>query len=323
MPAGPPRDDRHAIARRVAFPLGTSVVVRRSTGGLDTGGVPALDPKILSFYRDRYDEDQRLNRSGHGQLEFRRTQQLLRRFLPSPPATVLDVGGGTGVHARWLAADGYDVHLIDPVPEHVQRAGAHPGFTASVGDARALAAEDRSVDAVLLLGPLYHLIRGADRSAALAEAVRVVRPGGPVVVAAISRHAPLLELAGLGELDDRSATEVVQLISTGVHHDDPLSFTTAYFHRVDELADELTAAGLSGVQVLGIEGPSGPALDNAPAESFDLVLDSAIRCAGLVEADGALIAASAHLLGVGRVDGAPRIGGTGGRDRAPLDDAGR
>lgn len=84
-----------------------------------------LDPLIVAFYRDRYDEGSRLTRSRHGQLEFVRTQELLRRLLPRVPARVLDVGGGTGIHARWLADDGYDVHLVDPVPGHVTKAAEH------------------------------------------------------------------------------------------------------------------------------------------------------------------------------------------------------
>jgi hypothetical protein len=54
------------------------------------------DPLIHAFYRDRYVEDDRLSRTAHGQLEFLRTQELLRRYLPVPPATVLDGGGATG-----------------------------------------------------------------------------------------------------------------------------------------------------------------------------------------------------------------------------------
>jgi len=108
-----------------------------------------LDPTILSFYRDRYDEDQRLVRSRHGRLEFRRTKQLLRRYLPAPPATVLDVGGGTGIHARWLAEDGYDVHLIDPVANHIAQASTHLDFTAGIGDARSVSVADQSFDVVL------------------------------------------------------------------------------------------------------------------------------------------------------------------------------
>ncbi|GAB3151773.1 class I SAM-dependent methyltransferase [Microbispora hainanensis] len=111
-------------------------------------------------------------------MELWRTQDVLRRALPSPPARVLDVGGGTGVHAEWLVADGYEVELLDPVPLHVERARALPGVTARLGDARDLPLPDASADAVLLLGPLYHLPGRADRIAALAEARRVVRLEG-------------------------------------------------------------------------------------------------------------------------------------------------
>ncbi len=64
---------------------------------------------------------------------------MLRRHLPKLPAKVLDVGGGTGVHAQWLAAEGYRVHLIDPAPRHVAKANAdlgQLGVTAELGDAR-------------------------------------------------------------------------------------------------------------------------------------------------------------------------------------------
>lgn len=131
-----------------------------------------LDPRIDEFYRDRYREEDRLSRTAHGQLEFLRTQELLRRHLPPAPARVLDVGGGPGVHARWLAEDGHVVHLVDPVARHVEQAAARHGVTAALGDARALDQDDGSVDATLLLGPLYHLVDPADRLAALREAVR-------------------------------------------------------------------------------------------------------------------------------------------------------
>lgn len=259
----------------------------------------ALDPAILAFYRTRYQEDQRLSRSRHGQLEFRRTQQLLRRFLPSPPAALLDVGGGTGVHARWLAQDGYDVVLIDPVAEHVALAGAIGSITAHVGDARQLGHENRSVDAVLLLGPLYHLPEARDRQQALREAARVTRAGGLVVAAAIGRYAPLLELAGLGNLDEDTVLEFSNVLATGIHLDDPQGFTSAYFHRPEELAQEMTDAGLHDVLVLGIEGPITAAVDNAAADIAEAVLESAALCAQLLESDPAFLASNPHLLGIG------------------------
>ena len=261
---------------------------------------PELDPEILHFYSDRYEEDTRLQRTAHGRLELLRTRELLGRLLPVAPARVVDVGGATGVHARWLAEAGYEVDLLDPVPSHVVRAGEVPGVRAQVGDARALPFDDTSADAVLLLGPLYHLTERRDRVLALHEAVRVARPAGVVVAAAISRYAGLLELSAVGEVSEESERSLQRALATGLH--DPSSgFTTAYFHHPEELADELAEAGLERVVVYGVEGPSAPALDNLPLDRAEPLLGSAIRAARLLETDPAMICASPHFLAVGHV----------------------
>ena len=116
-----------------------------------------LDRNIASCYALGAERD-RLREPG-GRLEFLRTQELLGRFLPAPPATVVDIGGGSGVYALPLAAAGYDVHLLDPVELHVEQALAQArerGVAlagARVGDARRLPYGDASADAALLLGP--------------------------------------------------------------------------------------------------------------------------------------------------------------------------
>src|SRR4051812_22326333 len=159
-------------------------------------------------------ESIRLARTPHGRLEFLRTQELLRRFLTAP-ATVLDVGGGTGVHAEWLARDGHTVHLIDMVPAHVDAAVTLPRVTAQVGDARQLPVADSSVDAVLILGPLYHLVDPADRARALAEAQRVLRPEGMLAAAGISRYLSAMEAGANGTLDTNLIPSVTTVIATG------------------------------------------------------------------------------------------------------------
>ena len=129
---------------------------------------PADGQEILSYY-ERIDEVDRLAKAA-GQLELARMQELIRRFLPAPPRVVLDVGGGPGRYSCWLAAQGYDVHLIDPVEKHVKQARQasrsqpdHPLASATQGDARSLDHSDGSADAVLLMGPLYHLTSRSDR----------------------------------------------------------------------------------------------------------------------------------------------------------------
>ncbi len=165
-----------------------------------------------------------------------RTQELLARFLPPPSAVVLDVGGGTGVYAAWLAHRGYSVHVIDPVEDHVELAGRLTNVSSAVGDARYLPQADQSQDAVLLLGPLYHLPERDDRMQALREARRVARPGAPVVVAGISRYATLMDIGSDGRLTETVEPFVQRLHATGQFEDDVVGFTTAYFHLPDELA---------------------------------------------------------------------------------------
>src|SRR5215470_10763489 len=70
---------------------------------------------------------------GHGHLELARTQEIILRHLPPPPCAVLDVGGGPGAYACWLAARGYRVTLIDASPLHVKQASE--GLTASAAHA--------------------------------------------------------------------------------------------------------------------------------------------------------------------------------------------
>jgi ubiquinone/menaquinone biosynthesis C-methylase UbiE len=265
---------------------------------------PAVAPEIIDFYTTAYDEASRLSVKAHGMLERIRTQELLRRHLPEPPAQVLDVGGGPGAHARWLAADGYQVHLVDPVERHVTEAAATGACTVERGDARDLTASDASYDAVLLLGPLYHLTDPSDRLRALREARRALRPGGPVAVAAISRNAPLFELAVLGRLDEVNRARIGSVLATG-RHDPALGFTTAYVHTVDGLRTEMTDAGFTDVAVTGVEGPAWPALVALEAHTGDTLADSprlasALAAARLTESDPGLTQVSSHFLAFGR-----------------------
>jgi ubiquinone/menaquinone biosynthesis C-methylase UbiE len=262
-----------------------------------------MDPQVYAYYVDGMREDDRLRQRAHGVLERVRTQELLARFLPPPPARVLDVGGGTGVHAEWMAECGYTVHLVDPVGEHVALAARLPGVSAAVGDARALVQTDDTQDAVLLLGPLYHLTEREDRLQALREALRVGRPGAPVIAAGISRYATLMDLGSDGRLTAELEPFVTDLHATGRFRDGVVGFTPAYLHQPEELASDLVDAGLREVEVYGIEGPAGPTLRALGMECLDERLDAAARAARMVERDPALIAASGHLLAVGTVLG--------------------
>jgi SAM-dependent methyltransferase len=272
-------------------------------------GPTEVPPEIIDHY-SKADERGRLS-LGVGLVERARTGEMLCRHLPPPPARVLDVGGAAGVHALPLARAGYDVHLLDPVPRHVEQAkeasaaqGDHPLGGVRLGDARRLPDPDASADAVLLLGPLYHLTGEADRLRALSESRRVVRPGGVVFAAGISRFASMLDGLFRGGIDDPAFARIVEAdLALGVHRNpsDRLEwFTTAYFHRPEELRAELGAAGLDVVTVVGLEGPLWllPDLDArwADASARERLL-SLVRT---VETQPSLLGLSAHILAVGR-----------------------
>src|SRR5581483_1603218 len=111
-----------------------------------------FDPQIAEYY-ERGEEQARLaNVTRAGPLELVRTQELILRHLPAGRSlNVLDVGGGPGVYAEWLAGLGHEVRLIDPVALHVEQARARDArITAEVGDARSLDAPDGCADVVLM-----------------------------------------------------------------------------------------------------------------------------------------------------------------------------
>jgi SAM-dependent methyltransferase len=231
--------------------------------------VEVIDAAIQSHYATGY-ERSRLFPAGNPSLEFVRSMELLGRLLPKPPARLLDVGGGPGTYAAPLARQGYRVQLIDPVPLHVEQArhaaDSDPvcGFTATLGDARELSQQAESQDVVLLFGPLYHLTQVTQRRQALAEARRVLRPGGRLLAMAVSRFASLLDGLYEGWLDDPDFRPIVaQDLLDGQHRNpDPVGrpefFTTAYFHTPDGLAGEIEQAGFTGTAVYGVEGPGWP-----------------------------------------------------------------
>jgi ubiquinone/menaquinone biosynthesis C-methylase UbiE len=265
-------------------------------------------PTTVSEFYTTYAEESRLL-TGASRLEFARTKDLLSRVLPPSPARVIDVGGAAGAYSFWLADLGYEVHLVDGTPRLVEEARRQnasrktPLASLAVGDARALAQEPASADAVLVMGPLYHLIEQHDRMAAIAEAHRVLRPGGVVAVAAISRYASAL--AGLVHKLTRDARFVEirnRDLETGQHRNDTERldfFTTSYFHRPEDLQSEL-AAYFAEVQVLGVEGVGEWLIDFDERWDDSALRDELIDVARRLESEPSIIGMSAHLLGVGR-----------------------
>ena len=139
---------------------------------------------------------------------------------------------------------------------------------------------------------------------ALTEAKRVLRSGGLLFAAAISRFAALLDLlVNWDRLHEPQVFELVeQSVRTGVFTgpgEDGL-FTTAYFHLPKELAEETTEAGFIDVEVFQIEGPGFLVRDLAERWNDPARRNALLQAARLIEQEDEILALSSHLLAVAR-----------------------
>jgi SAM-dependent methyltransferase len=278
---------------------------------------PLLEAYTLSWMRDmnraqieeyyaRGGERGRLDKDALGELEFERTKEILARRLPAVPSVVADIGGGPGRYTCWLAGLGYRVEHRDLMPFHVEQLMESLAETDLVrslaGDARELDLADASVDAVLLLGPLYHLRRRADRIRALREAARIVRPGGPVFVAVISRFAPRLDAVLRERLDLAvpALTEGVAVVErTGFGAPLFPGDFTAYFHRPAQLRQEVRAAGLRLADLVSVEGPASLLGDLAERLADPGRRDVVFETARATERVPELLGIGPHLIATG------------------------
>jgi ubiquinone/menaquinone biosynthesis C-methylase UbiE len=195
-------------------------------------------------------------------------------------------------------------------PLHVEQAReefaklGHRTARAQVGDARQLPYATETKDAALVLGPLYHLPAKDDRLRALLEAQRVLRPGGFVAVAGISRFASLMDGFFRGLINDPRFVGIVEAdLETGRHEnptENPTYFTTAYFHHPAELVEELEEAGFRSAEVVAVEGPFWCLQTFDEVWSAHELRERLLAFLRRIDRDSSLIGASAHLLALGR-----------------------
>ncbi len=265
--------------------------------------------EVRAFYSQGV-EAGRLQR-GIGKLEWARTVEVLARCLPPAPAVVYDVGGATGAYSLWLAERGYEAHLFDLVESNVtqarkaSRSARRPLASAEVADGRKVDRPAASADAVLVMGPLYHLVERRDRLDALREAHRVLRERGVLVAAGIGRLSSLLwsvsvygrgnELLGEPEFQAMVARE----LRDGQHIRParyPNLIARSFFHTPGELQAEVAESGFRDVEVVAVEGPAWLVPDFSNAWEDERRREPILRVARALEREPSVIGASPHLL---------------------------
>lgn len=270
--------------------------------------------RIRAYYASFGEREwERLERPADGAVEFSVTTAALVRHLPDN-ARILDLGGGPGRYAIWLAQLGHIVSLADLSPEQLsiaRRRVSEAEVTEGVAeivevDASDLSRwDDHSFDAVLSLGPFYHLSDAAERGLAARQQTRVVRPGGLVFVALIPRYAFIRRTLALA--DERhhllDPVWVRRLLEDGVFDNEvPGRFSLGYGFRPEEVEPFFARYGLAMVELLAAEGLAAgiPEAVGEVVEAGGLMRDITLRLIAESAGDPALLGGAGHLLYVGR-----------------------
>ena len=264
--------------------------------------------QIRQFYSNEMEKD-RLEQELF-QLEGIRTKEIIGRYLNKKGLAIADIGGGAGYYAFWLQSMGHQVTLVDLSPRNIElvversKSSGVQLANARTGDATKLELGDDQFDLVLLLGPLYHLIDETERIKALKEAKRIVKPGGFVLSAVISRYASLFD--GFKRdlvYDDQFAKLLVDDLQTGVHlnpTNNPEYFTTAYFHTPAEIRDEIKESGLKLEKLVAVEGFGWIINDFAKKAGDEAYMNKLTTTISVLETNDDLIAMSQHIIAVAK-----------------------
>ena len=272
---------------------------------------------VREYYEARGESEwHRLDNPYEGLVEQEIHRRVLSELLPAG-ARVLDLGGGPGKWTIWLLQRGHRVVLGDLSPRMLDIARRELAAAGVVADevveldARDLGRfADGEFDVVLALGPLYHLVDAGDRTVALAEARRVLRPGGLLLATVMTRYA--WSLGALMEMGSTGTEAVRAVLRDGVYRNpDPGRFTEAYLFRPADIVPFFEAAGFETGRVVGSQSflqlvqEDVANLRERDPEAYEALIEIAYEAAG----DPAILGISNHVLYAGTVPARPGAGG--------------
>ncbi len=254
----------------------------------------------------------RLKNPDDGFVEYAVTRKMLSKYL-KPKSRILDIGGGPGRYAMWLAKHGHRVALADLSHELLAIARAklaEAGVMANIeeiieADACDLSHwEDNSFDAVLSLGPFYHLIDADDREKALSELRRVLKSHGATFVALMPRYGFIRRSLAVPD-ERRHLTQpefVARILEQGVFINDiPGRFTDGYGVIPAAVPAYFKEHGFTMQSLLSAQGivPNMQRIlsefeQNDPA-TYQSVLDMILSTAS----DPSILGMASHLLYIG------------------------
>lgn len=256
--------------------------------------------EVEHWYDHEYEEWDRLE---HHKVEFDITKMYMDRYILGERLKIFDIGGGPGRYALYLAKKGHRVTLLDLSKKNLEVAKKEskkqniPLENTVHEDVLRLDQREPEYDVVLLMGPLYHLVREEDRKTALENALRSLRPGGLIVATFISTYAPIQDhLANLYEIEDPQG--LLKILRHGENQQDQ-GFTTAYFSSPEEARGLMQQYPLEELVFAGVEnilGSREKEITSLDQEQYHKWMEIAFE----LSRDQNLLGTSQHFIYIGR-----------------------
>ncbi len=277
----------------------------------------SVDNSALTYYESGFERN-RL-RTNIGLIEFERTKEILLENLPKAPAVIYDIGGGYGEYSWWLASLSYEVHLFDLFPKNIEMSKElsveYPNVTlesAEVCDAISVPRGDKSADAVLLMGPLYHITDYSERISVIKECRRLLKDGGLLFTAALTPYSVLLDnitkYNPFGDvpnttLEDEGFMKMVEReLEDGEHiNPDKMVYSglgSAHLHTAKALRAELESGGFENSVIHGIMGGAWLAHNLDELWKNEASREALMRTVRMIDTHEEIIGLSGHLLSV-------------------------
>lgn len=244
--------------------------------------------KIEEYYNNSCDEWSRLERH---RIEYEITTRVLNEYIESC-SKVLDVGGGPGRYSILLAQNGHKVTLVDLAENHIKQAEENAGKAGvkieNLIKGNALKLEsylhNQSFDAVLCMGPMYHLLEEGERNEVIKQCLNLLRPEGILIVSFISAYAPIVDCLKFNSHDIKNQKEkLLNFMSDGRNYQETGGFTDAYFVNPEKIEDIFSQFRLKTLRIMATEGLGAlceSSLMQLPEEDFQEWIDLLYKISG-------------------------------------------